>query len=417
MLTPKMKRSAALLAIAGLTVVGVAACSDDDGDSASAGTTTEMEMPAPSSAVSVSSPAADLRVALDRLLGEHALLAVFAMQKGADGDKDFDAIAGALEANTVDLGNAIESVYGEEAETGFLDLWRKHIGFFVDYTVATAGDDADGQAAALEALDGYREGFSTFLAGANPNIEADPVAAGLQMHVNQLTGALMTYQSGNFAETYANVRESYLHMFGTGDTLAGAISAQFPDKFSDEGTTPAAVDLRVALDRLLGEHAMLAAFAMQKGLDGDKDFDAIAGALEANTVDLGNAIESVYGEEAETGFLDLWRKHIGFFVDYTVATAGDDADGQAAALEALDGYREGFSTFLAGANPNLEAGPLAEGLQMHVDQLTTALTTYKAGEYAKAYEQVRASYAHMFGTGDALSGAIVAQFPENFSAS
>ena len=74
-----------------------------------------------------------------------------------------------------------------------------------------------------------------------------------------------------------------------------------------------------------------ATFAMQKGVAGEEDFDAIAAALEGNTVDLGEAIGSVYGEEGETAFLKLWRDHIGFFVDYTVATAKKDEAGQNAA--------------------------------------------------------------------------------------
>ena len=48
----------------------------------------------------------------------------------------------------------------------------------------------------------------------------------------------------------------------------------------------AATDTRVTLDRLLGEHAMLAMFATQKGLKGEDDFEAIAGALDANSQDL-----------------------------------------------------------------------------------------------------------------------------------
>ncbi len=39
------------------------------------------------------------------------------------------------------------------------------------------------------------------------------------------------------------------------------------------GATSAAADLRVALDTLLGEHALLAIAATQKGYDGDPDFD------------------------------------------------------------------------------------------------------------------------------------------------
>ena len=413
MLGVKKKKLAALAAIPTLALaLGLSACGDDSEPAAA----TETTMTAPASAVSVSSPAADLRVTLDRLLGEHAHLAIFAMQKGVNGEPDFEAIAGGLEENTVALGDAIGSVYGDEAKTGFLKMWRDHIGFFVDYTVATAEGNEQGREAALGKLAGYRASFSQFLAGANPNLTADGVSALLQQHVDQLTAALDTYKAGDYAAAYKQVHAAHDHMSMTGDALAGAIATQFPDKFPAGDVTPAAGDLRVALDKLLAEHASLAVFAMQKGVDGEPDFEAIAGSLDENSVALGDAIGSVYGEEAKTEFLRLWRQHIGFFVDFTVATAKDDQAGRDAALDKLTGYRAEFSAFLAGANPNLTADGVSALLQDHVNQLTDALDTYKSGDYATAYQQVRSSYEHMFMTGDALAGAIVAQSPEKFAA-
>src|SRR6478752_3832816 len=69
-------------------------------------------MSSSSSAGVVTSPAADLQVTLDQLLGEHALLAVSATQKGYDGSPDFNAVAGQLDQNSVALSKAIASIYG-----------------------------------------------------------------------------------------------------------------------------------------------------------------------------------------------------------------------------------------------------------------------------------------------------------------
>lgn len=229
----------AAIVIAALLALGLSACgesSDEETSADRAGTTNEMaHMGIDHGAMgdpSISTPAADLRVTLDRLLGEHAFLAAMAMQKGYDGDKDFEAVATALDANTVELGDAVGSVYGDEAREGFLKLWRDHIGFFVEYTVASAEKDEAAKEQAIVKLDGYRVAFGTFLAGANPNIDADEIAMGLQSHVNQLATALDTYASGDYAMAYEQLREAYGHMFGTGDALAGAIVAQYPEKFA-----------------------------------------------------------------------------------------------------------------------------------------------------------------------------------------
>jgi len=225
-----MKRFSAIIAaimLAALLALGLAACGDDD-DAAAGETAAAMEH---TEAPTASTPAADLRVTLDRLLGEHAVLAMNAMRQGHDGDPAFEATAAALEENTVALGEAIGSVYGSEAQDGFLQMWRDHIGFFVDLTVATAGDDQAGRRAALDQLAGYQQAFSAFLAGANPNLPEDTLNTALGAHIDQLVAFLDAHAAGDHAEANAAYREAYEHMFMTGDALAGGIVAQFPENF------------------------------------------------------------------------------------------------------------------------------------------------------------------------------------------
>ena len=45
---------------------------------------------------------------------------------------------------------------------------------------------------------------------------------------------------------------------------------------SNAAASPKAVQLRIALNQLLGEHAILAIQATQRGLVGGKDFNAVA---------------------------------------------------------------------------------------------------------------------------------------------
>ena len=86
-----------------------------------------------------------------------------------------------------------------------------------------------------------------------------------------------------------------------------------------------AADLRANLNALLGEHVLIAAVATSHALGGrEAAFNGAAGGLDANSVDLSKAIGAVYGADAEKAFLPLWRKHIGFFVDYTTGVASKD---------------------------------------------------------------------------------------------
>jgi hypothetical protein len=401
--------------------VGLAGCMSDDDNEAGGTTTTEtMNMDGMDGmATATSSPAVDLRIALDRLLSEHATLAMVATQKGLKGKPDFEAIAAAVDANSVELGDAIGSVYGEDARNTFLDgkaLWRDHIKFFVNYTTAVAKQDKAGQTKAVNDLKGYIEAFSGFLADAT-GLPQGALRKGITEHVTQLKAQLDAYAAGDYETAYDNERMAYDHMAMTGDTLAAAIADQSPDKYSMGNTTQSASDLRATLGKLLGEHALLAQFATQKGLKAEPDFAAIGAALDANAVDLSEAIGSVYGDKAAKTFLDgkaMWRDHIKFFVAYTTALAKQDKAGQTKAVNDLKGYIEAFSGFLADAT-GLPQAALRTSITEHVQQLKGQIDAYAADDYEQAYMLLREATAHMWMTGDTLAAAIVQQDPDSFS--
>ncbi len=195
---------------------------------------------------------------------------------------------------------------------------------------------------------------------------------------------------------------------GTGEKSMSHMGHQMTATSAKQVT---AADLRVTLDRLLGEHAVLAMNATNLGVTGSKAFPAGAKALDRNSVELSQAIGSIYGAKAAKTFLDgpfQWRAHIGFFVDYTVALAKKDKAGQAKAVTNLKTYTVKHGDFLAGAT-GLPKLAVRNDLLGHVLELKTQLDDYAAGRYAKAADDYRHAYAHMFMTGDLLAGAIAKQ--------
>jgi hypothetical protein len=172
--------------------------------------------------------AADLRVTLDNLLGEHALLAIWTTQAGYSGGKNFPALAKQLDENSVAISKAIGSVYGAAAGKQFLDgknLWRAHIGYFVDYTVALAKKDKAGQKKAVANLMTYIQVQAAFFAKAT-GLPKQALVNDLTAHVLQLKGQLDAYAAGNYRQSYTLADGAYDHMFMTGDLLAGAIAKQ-----------------------------------------------------------------------------------------------------------------------------------------------------------------------------------------------
>lgn len=402
----KMNKLMVALPMSLALLVPTAALADDHGSHAA---TEQMEAP-------TATKAAELRIALDTILTEHAFLAVETMQKGIDGAEDFDQASAALLANSDDLAAAVTSVYGEEGGAAFLEIWNSHIGYFVDYVVATGEGDEDGRAKAIADLEEYKTEQAQFFDTATESrLPEAAVKEGLDVHVDQLITSFDAYAEGDFETAYASERESIHHMSMFAETLSIAITDQFPDQFDNTNPDTPAVDLRAGLNMIFTEHAGLAAMAMQDGVDGAESFDQAAGALLANADDLSAAVGSVYGDEAGEAFSEVWGSHIGYFVDYVTATAEENTEGQEQAKADLDEYIVEQAALLdAATEGRVPADALEEGLTAHVDQLLVAFDSYVAGDYETAYASIREAYAHMTMPAAGLSAAITNQFPEEF---
>ncbi|MCI0370787.1 MAG: hypothetical protein L0214_05285 [candidate division NC10 bacterium] len=179
-------------------------------------------------------------------------------------------------------------------------------------------------------------------------------------------------------------------------------------------TTPAA-QLRTGLNTLLSEHIYLAAAATGAALDGrEAEFKAAAGALDANSVAISKAIGSVYGPDAEKAFLPLWRKHIGFAVDYTVGVATKDKTKQDKAVGNLVQYTQDFGAFLNSASPALPKNVVADLVKTHVLTLKDVIDAQAAKDPVKTYTALRTAAGHMHMIADPLAETIVKQFPDRF---
>lgn len=179
----------------------------------------------------VDTKAANLRVALNSLEAQHVDLASAATRAGFDGSPMFEASGKALDNNSIELSKAIGSVYGDKAEAKFLEIWRSHITFFVNYTVAAKSGDKAGMDKAVADLNGYVEAISDLLGGAT-GLPKDAVASLVSEHVTLLKEAVDKYGAGDYAGSYdaqQHARDQITTKIA--DTLAGAIVKQNPDKF------------------------------------------------------------------------------------------------------------------------------------------------------------------------------------------
>ena len=359
-------------------------------------------------------PAGQLRVTLDRLLSEHAFLTVQAMHAGVTDDDLFAAAAEALEANTAALEEAIAGIYGEAAGRGFGDLWRAHIGYVVDYTRAHRADDEAAKKRAQEGLQAFQEDFTAFLSGANPELSEEGLRSLLEDHLGQLEQVAHLH-GGDYGAAYESARHAHQHMFALGDGLSAAIATQLPETFTGRSFAfGPAMDLRLTLDQLLGEHAFLAAEVMRMA-EADSDAEtAAAEALAANGESIRAALEDIYGAEAASGFAEVWEQHNGHYVDYVRATQGGDDAATARARTGLEDFSDEVADFFVAAADLPDGDAVRGGLRAHTDHLIEQVDAYASGDYATAFAIAREAYQHMGGISDVLATGIANQFPERF---
>ncbi len=421
--------------LAAVTAVGTSfvavGCGDDDKDTAStpaAAETSTMNHSSGTSAggtasgdtVSTDTGASELRAGLTGLLVDHVYLAGIAVNTGLTSGLDsgaFKASAKTLDDNSVALSKAIGGVYGDAAGKQFLALWRKHIGFFVNYAKGKATKNDALAKKALADLDGYRNDFGAFISSANPNLPKEAVAEELKPHIETLAAAIDA-AAAKKSTVFSKLQAAAAHMPMTAKILAGGIAKQYPDKFAGSAEAGGA-ELRAGLTSLLEDHVYLASLAVDTGVKAGLDssaFKAAAGVLDENSVALSKAIGGVYGDAAGEQFLALWRKHIGFFVDYAKGKATKKDALATKALEDLDGYRNDFGAFISSANPNLPKEAVAEELKPHIETLAAAIDA-AAAKKSTVFSKLQAAAAHMPMTAKILAGGIAKQYPDKFPAS
>jgi len=375
-------------------------------------------------AAPITNSAAQLRSTLALLLGEHVLLVASATDATLRGrTPEFEAAVIALDGNSVDLAAVIGSIDGADGEAAFLARWRQQIGFLFVYTTAVATNDQAQAQQALANLAQAATDLGTFLATTNPNLPTAAVADLLHTHVTTLIrvidaqATLTIHASGDQQVAYPALQAAYAHMDQLAAALAAGIAAQRPEQFPGDANS-AAASLRATLNMVLAEHSFLVVKSAAAALVARNiEFEAAAGALDQNSQHIAAVVGSVYGEEAGAAFLPLWRKHIGYFIDYTLAQIADDRVARSKAADELTAYAGELAAFLESSNPNLPAALVTDLVTIHAATTLAVIDAADSADPTAFYVALRAAYAHMAMLANPLSDAMLVQFPAQFGVS
>lgn len=199
------------------------------GCSMAAGTdTSATDAPTATVVDTVNSDGSGLRSAIQAALYDHVYLAGAAIHQAlADGgDLTAPKTAAAvqtLDDNSVAVSKLIGSVY-PEAEQPFLDSWRSHIPFFVDYTLGKVTGDQAKADKAVSDLGMYAVSFGQLINSVVPDLPAEAVQAELEAHATSLIAAIDADIAGDVSY-YSLLQEAATHMQMTATALAGGIAA------------------------------------------------------------------------------------------------------------------------------------------------------------------------------------------------
>ncbi|HEY3195549.1 MAG TPA: hypothetical protein VGK42_09970 [Candidatus Dormibacteraeota bacterium] len=392
--------------VAALFMLATTACASSGSGSAG------QPSPSLSSAISPDTKAADLRVRLDLLLGEHVLVvAKISLAAGGNRPAEYKGYAALLKTNADDLKAVIATAFGASTSARFASIWEAQNGNLVDYTIGQVTHNAKKSSGAISGLvSGFIPQFAQLIASVTETPESS--VAELSTEQLRMTRAMIDDQvARNYTKMYVDLRSAHANTSRLGDTLALSIVHKFPDKFPGDPSNKA-TDLRASLNRLLQEHAYLATMttgALAAARNAEQA--AAQAALAGNAGDLSRVLGVLLGGSMATRFDEMWSAKDAELVIYSGST--DAGRRQNARSDLANTYVSQFVHFVHDATGITESSMLPP-TQDQAQATIRVIDDQRSGSLERVAAEDRAAAAAMAVIADLLTTAIVAGMPSKF---
>ena len=392
-----------------IVALAAAACRDSSSGSHASGALTQ---PTQVSANAADSKAADLRVRLDGLLGEHVIvIAKNSLAATANRSDEYRGYATLLTTNGTDLSDVIGSAFGATAAAGFDQIWSAQNNYYVDYTVGLVSHNATkANGAASGLLNGFVPQFAQFMSSMS-SIPLDPITELSREQVLETKAMIDDQAALNNAKTFADLQRAYAQASRIGDALASAIANKFPDKFPGDPANKA-VDFRVALNNLLEEHSYLATMTTSATAAGRNAEQAAAlNALAANADALGTVFSQAFGTVIGTRFDQVWGARDAELVVY--AGSADAATRQAAFADLTMTFVAQFGSLIDDAT-NLAAATVSNPIRLQIEATVQTIDDQRSQSATQVAGDDHTAAAATIPMGDLIATAAVAKNPGKF---
>ena len=343
---------------------------------------------------------ADVRVTLNLLLQEQVFLTASAMDAASNGRLDeLIGISAALDQNSLAFAEVIGAVKGQPTAEALLGAWR---GLVADLVLYAQGQ----QAAAGADLDQRRSVIAARLALGN--LSAGAVDELLRARVQAQLALADAIVGHDAAQAAQRLRSTAAASDEIARPLSAAISAHLPAA-APPPTEGLAVDIRLALTRLLQEHTFLNGAAVDAAADGrGSDQQAYLKAADESASDLGAQLASVYSPELGDELTARLRAESAAFV--SVASGGDRPQA-AANVVRLRGELDGL---LSSANQLLPPGLVGQQLRASDQPMLAAADAFTGRDFGTAFSRLREAARQSQKPADSVALSVVDRYPVRY---
>jgi hypothetical protein len=396
-----------LRTLAALAAVAVVSCS---GSSQSDTAHSPIATASPIASNPAESKAADFRIRLDLLLGEHVL--IIAKQSSATArSAEYTSYLLLLTTNSTDLTELVRSAMGDSVASQFEQIWNAQNDYLVNYTIGLATHNKAKSDKAFSGLSGtFVPQFSQFLNDVT-QVPSNLIVPLVSQHMLETKAMLDDQLAKNYPRLYADIRTSYAEATQVGDAIAPRIAGKFPDKFPGSASSPAA-DVRASLNIGLQEHSYLATMRTS-AIVGRRSAEqvAAAGALVQNENALDAQFTDLFGAPSALGFDGVWASGNAAMAAY--AAAPTDASKLRALGRLSDASVTQLSAWLADST-DLPGDTSRPVLQSQLDALVSVIDDQRAKSWSRLAANDRSAAAATEVVADLIAAAAIAKLHARF---
>lgn len=177
----------------------------------------------------------------------------------------------------------------------------------------------------------------------------------------------------------------------------------------------AALTTRLALRDLWVEHIFwIRNYAIANQAGNRQQADVASQEVVSNATAIANSIAPLYGQPAADQLLKLLAGHWGAVKQYSDASVGNSAKDKQTAVADLTSNAKALAKFLATANPYLPEATLNTLLAAHGGHHIAQIDELGKKDYKAEATTWKHMREHILALADALTAALVKQFPDKF---